>query len=293
MKKKLSILYLDAISRGCESLNAESFDLLKKKLLDFESSEGGFNNGGGNADIYYTSFGLILSYVLGVKLDIERHKKFVNSVSVNDDDLINQAALIKCRMLLPAFKIPFRLRKFVKFNIRPMQLHYDLPSVSDVKTMYDAFLCLNILQDLLKSIHPLIDILARLELLRNEDGGFPNNKGELSHVTATVSFVLFKFMLKNEIDQNAVEFLLSLQDSSGGFKSSKVVPIADMLSTATALTAFNICGCSTNVSSKEVSQFIAAHWINSGGFSATILDQTTDPEYIFYGLLAIGMNTKT
>ena len=291
MIKTLSILYMDAISRGWESLNTESFELLKKKLLHFESSEGGFSNGG-TADIYYTSFGLLLSYVLGIKLDISKHKKFVDSVSVEDGDLINQAALIKCRILLPAFKIPTKFRKLVKFNIQPMHLDYVLPLVDDIMTMYDAFLYLNILQDTSKSSNLLVEIIPRLELLRNEDGGFSNNQGELSHVNATVSFVLFKFMIKNEIDQKAFEFLLSIQEPSGGFKSSKRVPIPDMLSTATALTAFNICGWSTNVSVKEISQFIATHWIITGGFSATLLDQTTDPEYIFYALLAIGMNTE-
>jgi hypothetical protein len=34
--------------------------------------------------------------------------------------------------------------------------------------------------------------------------------------------------------------------------------------------------------------FIDAHWQPSGGFCATLMDETCDVEYTFYGLLALG-----
>jgi len=38
----------------------------------------------------------------------------------------------------------------------------------------------------------------------------------------------------------------------------------------------------------NANDFIDAHWLPSGGFSATLIDETSDVEYTFYGLLALG-----
>ena len=34
--------------------------------------------------------------------------------------------------------------------------------------------------------------------------------------------------------------------------------------------------------------FVQAHWLESGGFAPTLLDDYSDVEYVFYGLLALG-----
>jgi len=284
--RKLSTIYFEALIKGYDTLNEESQNLLISKVQSFEIANRGFNNGGGEGDIYYTAFGLLLSYALGIK--VLNHKKFIDSVIVSDDDLINKSALIKSRLLLKALKLPLSFRKLSSLNYIS-QKFCDLPILTTINTSYDAFLCLNIFQDLGKKVDELQCLISRIEKFRNSDGGFPNHQGEISTLNSTVSFIISKYMITNEVDVESFKYLSTLHDSSGGFKVSGITPIPDILSTATAVTAFKICGQPLPCNAKDVHGFIAAHWLKDGGFSATIFAQTTDPEYIFYGLLALGI----
>jgi len=284
MSNNLSSIYLETIIQGFNTLNEKSQNLLRSKVQSFEVGNRGFNNGSGEGDIYYTAFGLLLSYALGIK--VSNHKNFIDSVVVSDDDLINKSALIKSKLLLKALKLPLNFRKLYSLNYISSKSR-DLPILS-INTSYDAFLCLNTFQDLGKKVDELQCLIPRIEKFRNSDGGFPNHQGEISTLNSTVSFIISKYVITNEVDVEAFKFLSTLHDSSGGFKVSSITPIPDILSTATAVTAFKICKQPFPFNAKELHSFVAAHWLEDGGFSATILDQTTDPEYIFYGLLCLG-----
>ncbi len=283
--RRLSTIYLEAIIDGFGTLNEGSQNLLKSKVQSFEVFNVGFNNGKGEGDIYYTSFGLLLSYALGIK--VSNHKNFIDSVIVAEDDLINKSALIKSKLLLKALKLPLFLRKLSFLYIFPKSFDF---KILEINTSYDLFLCLNILQDLGKRVEELKFLIPRIEEFRNSDGGFPNHRGEHSNLTSTVSFIISKYVIKNEVDFEAFKFISTLHDPSGGFKVSSITPIPDILSTATAVSAFKICGQPLPCNVKDADDFVAAHWLDDGGFSATILDNKTDPEYIFYGLLSLGMS---
>jgi hypothetical protein len=58
-----------------------------------------------------------------------------------------------------------------------------------------------------------------------------------------------------------------------------------LLSTATALFALRCYGVEPRYSAVD---FIEGHWLDDGGFAATLLDDESDVEYLFYGLLALG-----
>jgi hypothetical protein len=57
-----------------------------------------------------------------------------------------------------------------------------------------------------------------------------------------------------------------------------------MLSTAVALFTLRLIGAEF----RDATQFIQAHWLYNGGFAPTLLDDYSDVEYVFYGLLALG-----
>ncbi|KAA6313583.1 hypothetical protein EZS27_035667, partial [termite gut metagenome] len=62
-------------------------------------------------------------------------------------------------------------------------------------------------------------------------------------------------------------------------------PLPDILTTATALFVLRCYGVEPRI---RPDSFIEAHWLESGGFSPTILEEISDIEYTFYGLLALG-----
>ena len=85
-------------------------------------------------------------------------------------------------------------------------------------------------------------------------------------------------------DTALISWLKARQDQTGGFYASEVAPVPDLLSTAVALFTLRLIG----IRPQSASQFIEAHWIDMGSFSPTVLDEYSDVEYLFYGLLALG-----
>ena len=85
-------------------------------------------------------------------------------------------------------------------------------------------------------------------------------------------------------DETYVKWLQQRQDESGGFRASEEAPIPDLLSTAVALFTLRLLGATV----RDAMPFVHAHWLESGGFAPTLLDDYSDVEYVFYGLLALG-----
>jgi hypothetical protein len=74
-----------------------------------------------------------------------------------------------------------------------------------------------------------------------------------------------------------------------------VALVPDILSTAVALFTLRLIGKATgrraksgNERPKSAARFIEAHWLDMGSFAPTLLDEYSDVEYLFYGLLALG-----
>ena len=86
------------------------------------------------------------------------------------------------------------------------------------------------------------------------------------------------------LDPTYVEWLQQRQDDSGGFYANELAPIPDLLSTAVALFTLRLIGADSG----DATLFIQAHWQDNGSFSPTLLDDYSDVEYVFYGLLALG-----
>ena len=85
-------------------------------------------------------------------------------------------------------------------------------------------------------------------------------------------------------DSNLLSWLQARQDETGGFHATDEAPIPDLLSTAVALFTLRLVGAEAH----DATNFIHAHWLDNGGFAPTILDDYSDVEYVFYGLLALG-----
>lgn len=86
---------------------------------------------------------------------------------------------------------------------------------------------------------------------------------------------------KGEMWSSLYDFL----DDSGGFRFSQDSALPDVLSTGVALFAWHWVG--VPIRDRHLN-FIDAHWQEDGGFVDNLLDEKSDLEYTFYGLLAIG-----
>ena len=102
--------------------------------------------------------------------------------------------------------------------------------------------------------------------------------------TATCCLLAMQHQTGEVLDTSLISWLKQRQDETGGFRASEVAPVPDLLSTAVALFTLRLIG----EQPQSASRFIEAHWLDMGSFAPTLLDEYSDVEYLFYGLLALG-----
>lgn len=129
-------------------------------------------------------------------------------------------------------------------------------------------------------------VLEKLRSYRVKGGGYSNLRDrEVTTTNATVAALAIIGQLEGYKPIDDLFYLRDTQDETGGFKAGRGAPVPDLLSTATTLF---LMGCYDIRPVRPVHDFIEAHWLDSGGFSATLLEDSSDVEYVFYGLLALG-----
>jgi hypothetical protein len=156
----------------------------------------------------------------------------------------------------------------------------------DNRSPYSRFIWLMLMEDCRQKITDKREILEALEAYKVPGGGYSNIAGGASaSLNATAAALSVKGQLEGYRRQADADYLYQVQEKSGGFCATPGLPVADILSTATALFVLRCYGLEPCINPLP---FIEAHWLDSGGFAPTILDETSDIEYTFYGLLALG-----
>lgn len=109
---------------------------------------------------------------------------------------------------------------------------------------------------------------------------------DIKHLTSTAAccILAMQHQTGEALDTTLISWLKERQDETGGFRASEVSPVPDLLSTAVALFTLRLIG----EQPQSASRFIEAHWLDMGSFAPTLLDEYSDVEYLFYGLLALG-----
>ena len=288
----LSLKMLNALQQGCKRLGDDA----QKRIISFVSSQmtenGAFMDKNGNDDLYYTSFGLMLAYVLQLKINTKRTEQWLDKHNGKLSDLVNYAAYTRSRMLcklLKTGKLNFALSRLFKTK-QTLPDFTDYPH-GDKFSPYSQFLLLSLKEDLGIETENYKEILTSLSSYRVENGGFSNVKeSKTASTNATVAALAVNGQLRGYRVNDDVDYLYSLQDDSGGFYANNSAPIPDLLSTATALFMLKCYGVTPRIDANE---FVEAHWVsNAGGFCATLIDEACDVEYTFYGLLALGASNS-
>lgn len=305
MKETISMKLLNTLQKGKEQLNKEALDRIAGFVESQRTEEDAFKNKSGKADLYYTLFGWILSYILGSKLDRKKMTLYLSQQDIKNLDLIHYTAFMRCRVikqLMEGGKAGLLLRFLFSTKIRLLDEFEDLPH-NDMQSPYTQFIWLSLLEDTgqkfkvsglkfndrcegeTRNFEPGT-LNPELSPYHVNGGGFMNTRDGLSATTnATVAALAVKGQLAGYKENEDVLYLHDLQDESGGFGASKASPVPDLLSTATSLFMLRCYGIKPKYPARD---FIEAHWLDSGGFSATLLDAVSDVEYTFYGLLALG-----
>lgn len=127
--------------------------------------------------------------------------------------------------------------------------------------------------------------VRELQAFRAEKGGYFQTLQRPEPTTNATCAALAMLWQVGVQDEESLQWLSNLQDETGGFRANLEAPIPDLLSTGVAAFTLHLCGKQPMV---EVADFVESHWLENGGFAPTLLDEYSDVEYVFYGLLALG-----
>lgn len=288
MEHTLSVKIMNSIQRGKNQLTPEAIahlsDYIKSQMLPDQS----FVNKSSKSDLYYTLFGWMLCWVLQIKLDTLKMKVYLNQHDENALNLVHYASLKRCELMYKTFTVgklrtAFQMLKSKK--IKGLNEFRQVPH-NDSKAPYAQYIWLSLQEDTGNKTGNTEQITKSMANYKTEDGGYQNIAGGSTATTnATVAALAVLGQLNGFIPNSTTDYLKGLQNKNGGFAAATSSPMPDMLSTATALFILHCYGIRPQYS---VSNFIEAHWLESGGFSGTLTDDKSDVEYCFYGLLALG-----
>jgi hypothetical protein len=288
MKNTVSAKLLHALLKGKKQLSTEALSRISHFIESQRADDESFINKSGISDLYYTSFGWILSYMLGIKSDIQKMEFYLSKQEPETLDLIHYAAYMRCRMIVQLMKngkTGFMLRSFFSTKVKLLDDFKSVPH-NDMQSPYTQYIMLSLIEDAGQGIYDKKYVAASFADYHSTGGGYRNTKdGPAATTNATVAALAVKGQLTGYKENEDVLYLRKLQNASGGFSAAASSPVPDLLSTATALFMLN---CYHIKPIYPAGDFIEAHWLDSGGFSATLLDDKSDVEYTFYGLLALG-----
>lgn len=282
MINTISIELLNTLSRGVSALGDEARQRVVAFVESQRSADGGFCDKSGQVDIYYTSFGMSLSLALGIDFDTKKIEYLLQQIDVEQLDLVHYAAYMRCRMLnnFADNKLGFALKALQRIPIRELTSFSALPN-NDVESPYSQFITYSLLED---TNNRTLEV--SFDKYKTPQGFSNTPNGPTASTNATSAALMVMGQATGYNDKGGdITLLRNMQHECGGFKADSATPMPDLLSTATALFTLRCYDVEPKYSAAE---FIEAHWLDSGGFAATILDSESDVEYTFYGLLALG-----
>lgn len=272
---------LRTLQRAVGRLGDEALALMRHFVQERMTANGVFMDKSGREDIYYTSFGMLLSHVLGIRRNCEATRLWLDTIDSNQLDMVHYAAYVRSRMIneWEQNKIEFLLKNIKRKAIRPLASFEVVPNM-DAESPYAQFILYSLCEDT-GNTPPV----ANLTSYRIDGGGYANTRQGSPSTNATAAALMVAGQSAGYTSTRDAEWLRDEQKPSGGWCAEQNTPLPDLLSTATALFALHCYGIKPRYSATD---FIEGHWLDNGGFAATLLDDESDVEYLFYGLLALG-----
>ena len=281
------------VARVAPKALGESAELVRRFILSKLTSEGGFADREGRADLYYSVFGIEALMALQTEPPREQIKAWLRGFGDGAVlDFVHLCSLVRCAADIGGDVFSedqkTRLAERIDFFRTPDGGFHGTPG----KAQGSAYGCLLAwgahadLGVLMGKTNALVDCVKSLQ---TKDGGYSNEPGmKLGSTTATAAAVTLCRHLGQEPGAETAAWLLRQCHPGGGFLAAPGVPLPDLLSTAVALHALD--GLEADFRNiKEVGlDFVDSLWSAEGGFHGHWAEDDLDCEYTYYGLLALG-----
>lgn len=274
-------------------------------LLAAQREDGGFAGREGASDLYYTSFALRSLALLG-QLDGEPAARAAGYLKtrlsgqtpiVDFVSLLYGAALLESSAGIDVFaEAPSGWRDNVAAmfeSFRRADGGYAKTDEGQSSSTYHTFLVV-LAQQLIERPAPEPERLAAFVRSRQrEDGGFveigPMRKSGTNPTAAAAGLLTILNAFDEETRQATCDFLVDMQSDEGGFTANTRIPLADVLSTFTALLTLADLGALAEIDIAAASRYVRSMERAAGGFRGGEWDEGVDVEYTFYGLGALAL----
>jgi hypothetical protein len=283
------------LRRGATSLGAEAAGAVRDFVFGQFNEDGGFRGRSRESDVYYTVFGLECARALGLELPVATVGAFLRRrAAAAVLDFVHLTCLARCLEILGQGTLP-DLAGWIAQGKQQLAAHgcagggyHRLPGKRR-GSIYDSFLGMLACEafgEPFPAPHEMVQCLVRLQ---KASGGFVNDEGFGAPTTPVTAAALGLYWeLQHPAPPISREWLLARLSPKGGFCAATLVPVPDLLSTATALHAVRTHGWIGQVPIEPCVEFVTSVWDESGGFGGHVFDRRADCEYTFYALLALG-----
>lgn len=279
------------VARLAPTLLGESRDLVRGFLHGALNPDGGFQDRGGNSDLYYTVFGLEGLAALGEPSPGATVRYLEQFGDGSGLDFVHLTCLARAWATARASGAPAGLASAMLARLesfRSADGGYAQAAGAPTGTAYACFLALGAAEDLGAAVPDPAALLACVAALRAADGGYANHPGAAAGSTpATAAAVTVLRHLDQSPDAGLAGWILA-RERHGGFFAAPGAPVPDLLSTATALHALAALHADIEPLREPCLDFVDTLWTNAGGFCGSWMDPVLDCEYTYYGLLALG-----
>ncbi|MBN2511343.1 MAG: hypothetical protein JXB18_00260 [Sedimentisphaerales bacterium] len=279
---------IEALGRGLRAAGC-CRDRVLSYLGSLQNPDGGFRGRSPASDLYYSVFATEPLLTAGGGCDRSALAGYLKTIDPSRLDFIHLCCLIRLMgnlTLLDEATTALLQERLERFRCADGFFHHVAPASRG--SVYGAFMGMGACQEL----HYASDcrgVETFVNSFVNEDGSFGNDaQTPMGTVPATAAAMVMLRQVDCAVSPVSVQWLLSCMTEDGGMAVSPVMPVADLLSTSTALHSLRLAGVDVGLIREAALRFVNDCLTESGGFQAHAFDPTVDSEYTFYGILALG-----
>lgn len=285
------------VIRLAPRLLGESAGLIKEYLESRMTSEGSFPDRSGNADLYYTVFGLDALLGLDAKPDPYRLNHWLKGFGAGEQlDFVHLCCLCRAWAIAGWMDPECAAQEYLRLSLadrlakfRSSDDGFHGKPGADHGSAYGGFLGLSATQDLGVKLENPLGLVQSYKFLEKGEGAWANERHIPEGGTnATAAAVTVLRHLEMPVAAKAGDWLRARFHVQGGFCASPQTPMPDLLSTATALHALSGLQHDFRDLKESCLDFVDTLWTNEGAFHGHWADDALDCEYTYYGLLALG-----
>ena len=257
---------------------------------------GGFAGKMGDADPYYTDFGVRMLDMLGARREeLEAAADYLQGLNTRPKDITDCFNRLNIARILARHDIECEIGREV---IRDVIEEQRLPSGTFGRkgatqvSAYNTFLGMLCTEMLGEYVTTTPDAVVELAGLKRADAGYCDVPGESAgqtNATAAALTVIGVIALLDEVDDATFAFISAMQAPDGGLRAHATAPESDLLSTFTGIVTLSYPEMLGRLDLAAVGRFIQNVEAPGGGFRACGSDPEPDVEYTYYGLGAVAL----